>query len=35
MGDRVLMQVIGKDGEFSPVAYGHWAGERAPLSEKE
>jgi hypothetical protein len=31
MGDRVLFQVKGSDGEFSPVAYGHWCGERAPL----
>ena len=29
MGDRVLFQVIGGE-EYSPVIYGHWAGERAP-----
>lgn len=29
MGDRVLIQVVGKD-EFSPVAYGHWCGSRTP-----
>lgn len=29
MGDRVVIQIIGK-GEFSPVAYGHWEGERTP-----
>lgn len=33
MGDRVLIQVVKHDGkeiEFSPVAYGHWAGGMAP-----
>lgn len=29
MGDRVLMQVVGKD-EVGPVLYCHWSGERAP-----
>ena len=29
MGDRVLMQVVGKN-EFSPVLYGHWSGESSP-----
>lgn len=35
MGDRILLQVVEKDEkgrvtEFSPVAYGHWAGSYAP-----
>jgi hypothetical protein len=29
MGDRVLFQVVGKEG-FSPVVYGHWSGCKAP-----
>ena len=30
MGDRVKFQVVGSDGEFSPVIYGHWSGDTAP-----
>ena len=29
MGDRVLIQIVAKDGEFSPIIYGHWAGSTA------
>ena len=29
MGDRVKFQVVGSNGSFSPVIYGHWAGDRA------
>lgn len=29
MGDRVLFQVV-NGSEISPVAYGHWAGSKAP-----
>lgn len=31
MGDRVLFQVVSRDGrQVSPVIYGHWCGDRAP-----
>ena len=31
MGDRVLMQCYSKKtGEFGPVVYCHWSGDRAP-----
>jgi hypothetical protein len=29
MGNRVLIQFVGNDGDFSPVIYGHWHGSNA------